>query len=53
MSLQKTMYLDTTEALICSMALMIAQTSAVNVDAQSGNLVQITVSDGKTVAQAS
>ena len=45
MSLPKTpMYLDTTEALICSMA--------VNVDAESGNLVQITVCDGKTVAQA-
>ena len=31
---------------------MIAQTSAVNIDAESGNLMQITVSDGKTVAQA-
>ena len=31
---------------------MIAQTSAVNTDAESGNLMEITVSDGKTVAQA-
>ena len=31
---------------------MIAQTSAVNMDAKSGNLMEITVSDGKTVAQA-
>ena len=31
---------------------MIAQTSVVNVDAESGNFVEMTVSDGKTVAQA-
>ena len=31
---------------------MIAQTSAVNMDAESGNLVEITMSDGKTVTQA-
>ena len=31
---------------------MIAQTSAVNTDAESGNLMEITVFDGKTVAQA-
>ena len=31
---------------------MIAQTSAVNTDAESGNLMDITVFDGKTVAQA-
>ena len=31
---------------------MIAQTSAVNMNAESGNLMKITVSDGKTVAQA-
>ena len=31
---------------------MIAQTSAVNMDAELGNLIEITVSDGKTVAQA-
>ena len=31
---------------------MIAQTSAVNMDAESGNLMEITVFDGKTVAQA-
>ena len=31
---------------------MIAQTTAVNTDAESGNLMEITVFDGKTVAQA-
>ena len=31
---------------------MIAQISAINMDAESVNLVEITVSDGKTVAQA-
>ena len=31
---------------------MIAQTSAVNTDAESGNLMEITVFDGKTVVQA-
>ena len=46
------MYLDAIESLICSRALMIAQTSAVNTDAESGNLIDITVFDGKTVAQA-
>ena len=45
------MYLDALESLICSRALIIAQTSAVNMDAESGNLVEITVFDGKTVAQ--
>ena len=30
---------------------MIAQISAVNMDAESGNLMEITVSDGKTVTQ--
>ena len=44
----KTMYLDAIESLICSMALMIAQTSAVYTDAKSGNLMEIRVSDGKT-----
>ena len=34
------------------MALIITQTSAVIMDAASDNLVEITVSDGKTVAQA-
>ena len=48
----KTIYLDALESLICSRALMIAQTSAVNTDAESGNLMEITVFDGKTVAQA-
>ena len=31
---------------------MVAQISAVNMDAQSGSLMEITGSDGKTVAQA-
>ena len=31
---------------------MIAQTSAVNMDAESRNVMEITVSDGKTVPQA-
>ena len=30
---------------------MIAETSAVNKDTDSGNLMEITVSDGKNVAQ--
>ena len=42
------MYLDAIESLICSRALMIAQTSAINMDAESGNLMDITVFDGKT-----
>ena len=46
------MYLDAIESFICSRALMIAQTSAVNTDAKSGNLMEITLSDGKTVTQA-
>ena len=46
------MYLDAIESLICSRALMIAQTSAVNTDAESGNLMKITLSYGETVAQA-
>ena len=46
------MYLDAAEFLISSRTLMIAQISAVNMDALSGNLVEITVFDGKTVAQA-
>ena len=31
---------------------MFAQTSAENMDAESGNLMEIILSDGKTVAQA-
>ena len=37
---------------ISSRALMIAQISAVKIDAESGNLMENSVSDGKTVAQA-
>ena len=40
----KLIYLDASESLICSRALMIAQISA----AKSDNLLEITVSDGKT-----
>ena len=47
------MYLNAIESLICSRALMIAQTSAVNTDAESGNLMEITVFDGQTVAFSS
>ena len=46
------MYLDAIESLIYSRALMIAQTSAVNMDAELGNLIEMTVFDAKTVAQA-
>ena len=35
----KTMYLDAIDSLICSRALIISQTSAVNTDAESGNLM--------------
>ena len=48
----KTMYLDATEFLISSRALMIPQISVVNMDTESGNLMEIMVFDGKTVAQA-
>ena len=47
----KIIYLDATESLFCSRALVIAQTSAVNMDAESGNRMEIMLSDGKTVAQ--
>ena len=43
----KIKHLDVTKSLICSKALMTAQTSAVNIDAESGNLTEIMVSDGK------
>ena len=47
----KIIYLDGTESLICSRVIPIAQTSAVYMDAESGNVMEITVSDGKTIAQ--
>ena len=37
---------------IFSRALMIAQISAVKIDAESGNLMENVMSDGKTVAHA-
>ena len=40
------MYMDTNESLIWTWALMIAQTSAEKMDAESGNLMKITVCDG-------
>ena len=46
------MYLDAIEYLISYRALMKTQTSAVNMDVLSGNLMEITVFDGKYVAQA-
>ena len=47
----KTMYLDE-KYFISYGALMIAQISAVKMDTESGNLMEMTVFDGKTVAQA-
>ena len=49
----KIIYLDATESLFSSRALVIAHTSAVNMDAKSGNRIEIMASDGKTVAQSS
>ena len=46
------MNLNADAFLISSMALMIAQISAVKIDAESGNLMANSVSDGKTVAHA-
>ena len=48
----KTMYWEATEFCISSRALMIAQISTLKMDAESGNLMEIMVFDGKTVAQA-
>ena len=45
------MNLDADAFFISSRALMIAQISAVKIDAESGNHMEIPVSDGKTVAQ--
>ena len=44
------MNLDADASLISSRALMIAQISAVKIDAESGNLVENSVVDRKTVA---
>ena len=44
--------MDAIESLICSRALMIVQTSSVNIDAESGNYMEIVVSGGKPVVQA-
>ena len=46
------MNLDADAFLISSTALMIAQISAVKIDAESGNLMENVESDGKTVAHA-
>ena len=40
-------YLEATEALIVFIVLMIVQFSVVNMDAESGNLKESTVSDGE------
>ena len=42
--------LDADAFFISSRALMIAQISAVKIDAESGNLMENSVSDGKTVS---
>ena len=44
--------LDADACLISSRALLIAHISAVKIDAESGNLMDNSVSDGKTVAHA-
>ena len=44
--------MDETVSLISSRALIIAQISAVNMDAEPSNVMEITVCDGNTVAQA-
>ena len=46
------MHLDATTFFISSRHLTIAQISAVNMDAESGNLMEIMVFDGKSLAQA-
>ena len=46
------MNLDADAVFISSRALMIAQISAVKIDADSGNLMENSVFDGKPVAQA-
>ena len=48
----KIINLDADEFLISSRALMIAQILGVEIDAESGNILDISVSDGKTVAHA-
>ena len=45
------MYLNETEFVISFRALMIAQISVVKINAESGNLMEIRVFDGKTVVQ--
>ena len=47
----KIIHLDATESLICSTALMIYQISAVNMNAESGNIMEISGFAGKPVAQ--
>ena len=48
----KIINLDSDAFLISSRAVMIAHISAVKIDAESGNLMDNSVSDGKTVAHA-
>ena len=47
----KIIHLDATYYFISSRVVMIDHTSAVNMHAKSGNLIDIMVYDGKTVAQ--
>ena len=44
-------YLDADESLICSKALTIEQTLILKIDVKLGNLMKITVSDGKIEAK--
>ena len=48
----KTFYLDADAFLISTRALMVAQISGVKIDAESSNLMENTVSDGKNVEHA-
>ena len=47
----KITYLDGSQSLICSRVLMIAETSAMKIEAKAGNLMLITVFDGEMAAQ--
>ena len=46
------MYLDAPDVMVSSRTLMVAQISWVNIDAKSGNLMEMMVFDGKIVVQA-
>ena len=48
----KTMYLDATQSLICSQGFNDCPDFSFNMDAESCNIMESTVFDGKAVAQA-